>query len=79
MIRTLRPLSENTVVIARFRAIGIDLLALACCLALALLVTWPLALRFDAELFGGIDRVPGRFRFAGYEEAGLHLWHLWQV
>ncbi len=54
-------------------------LALACYLALTLLVTWPLAVHFSDVLFGGIDDVPGRFRFAGHEEAGLHLWHLWWV
>jgi len=46
---------------------------------LALIVTWPLALHFDRLLFGGIDGAPGRFAFAGGEEAGLHLWHLWWV
>ncbi|MDW8144805.1 MAG: hypothetical protein RMJ48_00660 [Roseiflexaceae bacterium] len=64
---------------APHRAIIEAALALTCYLALALLVTWPLALRFGAELFGGIDHVPGRFRYAGAEEAGLHLWHLWWV
>lgn len=79
MIRAQHLFREYTVAGARVRAVAIDLLALTCYLALALLVTWPLALRFNTELFGGIDNIPGRFRFAGYEEAGLHLWRLWWV
>ncbi|MGQ9549533.1 MAG: hypothetical protein ACUVWS_12965 [Roseiflexus sp.] len=46
---------------------------------LALIITWPLALHFDELLFGGIDGAPGRFDFAGSEEFGLHLWHIWWV
>ena len=55
------------------------LATLGCYALLALIVTWPLALHFDQFLFGGIDGAPGRFAFAGGEEAGLHLWHLWWV
>ncbi|GIW02960.1 hypothetical protein [Roseiflexus sp.] len=79
MIRAQHLFREYTVAGARVRAVAIDLLALTCYLPLALLVTWTLALRFNTELFGGIDNIPGRFRFAGYEEAGLHLWRLWWV
>lgn len=46
---------------------------------LALIITWPLALHFNELLFGGIDGAPGRFDFAGSEEFGLHLWHIWWV
>lgn len=79
MIRLMRPFSIRSLRVAQQRASVEGALALMCYLALALIVTWPLALRFDAALFGGIDNVPGRFRFAGHEEAGLHLWHLWWV
>ena len=61
------------------RIAAIYALALGCYVLLALIVTWPLALHFDRLLFGGIDGAPGRFAFAGSEEAGLHLWHLWWV
>ena len=61
------------------RIAAIYALALGCYALLALIVTWPLALHFDQFLFGGIDGAPGRFAFAGGEEAGLHLWHLWWV
>jgi hypothetical protein len=79
MIRTQDLFSTYTTIVSRVRAVAIDLLTLACYLALALLVTWPLALRFNVEMFGGITGASGRFRFAGDEEAGLHLWHLWWV
>lgn len=79
MIRLMRLLSIRSLSAAQRRAVVEGALALMCYLALALIVTWPLALRFNTELFGGIDAIPGRFRFVGDEEAGLHLWHLWWV
>lgn len=79
MIRSMHMFSARFLSAAQRRAVAEGALALACYLALTLLVTWPLALRFTTQLFGGIDHVPGRFRYAGAEEAGLHLWHLWWV
>lgn len=76
MMRSIRLPSVRSLRDAQQRAVAEGALALACYLALALLVTWPLALRFNTELFGGIGHAPGRFGFVGDEEAGLHLWHL---
>ena len=72
-------LSAEQAIPSRSRTAAIYALALGCYVLLALIVTWPLALHFDRLLFGGIDGAPGRFAFAGGEEAGLHLWHLWWV
>lgn len=57
----------------------LHLASLGCYALLALIVTWPLAFHFDQFLFGGIDGAPERFDFAGSEEFGLHLWHIWWV
>ncbi|MFQ3633165.1 hypothetical protein [Roseiflexus sp.] len=79
MIRLMHLSTAHALSASRKRAINIGALVLVFYLALALVVTWPLVLHFGDRLFGGIDQIPGRFRFAGDEEAGLHLWHLWWV
>lgn len=61
------------------RALPLHAAALLGYLALSIALTWPLALHFDQQLFGGIAGWTSRFRYSGDEEAWLHVWHIWWV